>query len=137
MSLRKIVAKQLAKRVRKRLNSWAENPIETQQRVFEQLIKKAKHTVFGKDHRFDQIQNQKDFINRVPIADYEDLSPYIDRVVSGEADVLWPGKPLYFAKTSGTTSANKALSIATGIRKASAREKGLILSESLFIYFFN
>ena len=123
MSLRKIVAKQLAKRVRKRLNSWAENPIETQQRVFEQLIKKAKHTVFGKDHRFDQIQNQKDFINRVPIADYEDLSPYIDRVVSGEADVLWPGKPLYFAKTSGTTSGIKYIpltkeSMPTHIRAA-------------------
>ena len=107
MSLRKIVAKQLARRARKRVNKWAENPIETQQRVFEQLIQKAKHTDFGKDHGFDQIQNHKDFIKRVPIADYEGLRPYVDRVVAGEADVLWPGKPLYFAKTSGTTSGAK------------------------------
>ncbi|MGB1185776.1 MAG: GH3 family domain-containing protein, partial [Flavobacteriaceae bacterium] len=107
MSLRKIVAKQLARRARKRINKWAENPIETQQRVFEQLIQKAKHTDFGKAHGFDQIQNHKDFIKRVPIADYEGLRPYVDRVVAGEADVLWPGKPLYFAKTSGTTSGTK------------------------------
>jgi hypothetical protein len=123
MSLRKIVAKQLARRVRKRINSWAENPIETQKRVFEHLIKKAKNTVFGKDHCFDQIQNHKDFISKVPIVDYEDLRPYIDRVVSGEADVLWPGKPLYFAKTSGTTSGIKYIpltkeSMPTHIRAA-------------------
>ena len=107
MSLRKIVAKQLARRARKRINKWAENPIETQQRVFEQLIQKAKHTDFGKAHGFDQIQNHKDFIKLVPIADYEGLRPYVDRVVAGEADVLWPGKPLYFAKTSGTTLGTK------------------------------
>ena len=107
MSLRKIVAKKLARRARKRINRWATNPIETQQRVLEQLIQKAKHTTFGKDHDFDQIQTHKDFIQRVPIADYEGLRPYVDRVVAGEADVLWPGKPLYFAKTSGTTSGIK------------------------------
>lgn len=107
MSLRKIVAKQLARRARKRINRWATNPIETQQRVLEQLIQKAKHTAFGKDHGFDQIQTHKDFIQRVPIADYEGLRSYVDRVVAGEADVLWPGKPLYFAKTSGTTSGIK------------------------------
>ena len=107
MSLRKIVAKQLARRARKRINNWVANPIETQQRVFEQLIQKVKHTAFGKDHDFDQIQTHKDFIKRVPIVDYEGLRPYVDRVVAGEADVLWPGKPLYFAKTSGTTSGTK------------------------------
>jgi phenylacetate-coenzyme A ligase PaaK-like adenylate-forming protein len=107
MSLRKIVAKQLARRARKRINNWAANPIETQQRVFNQLIKKAKQTAFGKDHSFDQIKNHKDFIKRVPITDYEGLRTYVDRVVAGESDVLWPGKPLYFAKTSGTTSGTK------------------------------
>ena len=88
MSLRKIVAKQLARRARKRINNWAANPIETQQRVFEQLIQKAKHTAFGKDHSFDQILNHKDYIKRVPIVDYEGLRSYVDRVVAGEADVL-------------------------------------------------
>ena len=107
MSLRKILAKQLAKRARKSINNWASNPIETQKRVFEQLIQKAKLTAFGKDHSFDQIYNHEDFIKRVPFTDYEGLRPYVDRVVAGERDVLWPAKPLYFAKTSGTTSGIK------------------------------
>ena len=107
MSLRKVIAKQLARRARKRINNWASNPIETQQRVFKQLIQKAKHTAFGKDHGFDKIKTHKDFIKRVPVADYEGLRAYLDRVVAGETNVLWPGKPLYFAKTSGTTSGTK------------------------------
>ena len=107
MLLRKLIAKQLAKRARKKINQWSSKPIDTQQKVLKQLIEKAKHTAFGKDHNFDQIQSQKDFIKQVPIADYEGLRPYVDRVVEGETDVLWPGKPLYFAKTSGTTSGMK------------------------------
>ena len=107
MSLRKIVAKQLARRARKTINKWAENPIETQQQVLKQLVQTAKRTDFGKDHGFDSIQTHKDFIERVPIVDYEGLRPYVDRVVAGQADVLWPGKPIYFAKTSGTTSGTK------------------------------
>ena len=107
MSLRKLIAKQLAKRARKKINQWSSKPIATQQKVLKQLIEKAKHTAFGKDHNFDKIQSHKDFIKEVPVADYEGLRPYVDRVVEGETDVLWPGKPLYFAKTSGTTSGMK------------------------------
>ena len=113
MSLRKVIAKQLARRARKRINNWASNPIETQQRVFKQLIQKAKHTAFGKDHGFDKIKTHKDFIKRVPVADYEGLRAYLDRVVAGETNVLWPGKPLYFAKTSGTTSGTKYIPLTT------------------------
>ena len=107
MSLRKIVAKHLARRARKRINNWAENPFETQQKVLNQLVQTAKFTDFGKDHGFDSIQTHKDFIEHVPIVDYEGLRPYIDRTVAGQADILWPGKPIYFAKTSGTTSGIK------------------------------
>ncbi len=107
MSLRKLIAKQLAKRARKKINQWSSKPIETQQKVLKQLIEKAKDTAFGKDHNFHQIQSHKDFLKQVPVVDYEDLRPYINRVVEGETDVLWPGKPLYFAKTSGTTSGMK------------------------------
>ena len=77
MSLRKIVAKQLAIRAQKKINKWAENPIETQQQVLKQLLQTAKHTAFGKDHGFDSIQTHKDFIEHVPIVDYEGLRPYI------------------------------------------------------------
>ena len=107
MSLKKVIAKQLAKRVRKKIDRWSANPIETQKRVLKELLDEAKNTEFGKDHHFSKIQNHKDFIAQIPISDYEGLRSYVDRVVEGEKDILWPGKPRYFAKTSGTTSGTK------------------------------
>ena len=89
------------------MNKWVNNPIETQEKVFRTLIATAAETSFGKDHRFHEIKSTADFASRVPIRDYEALKPYVERVVAGEEDVLWPGKPLYFAKTSGTTSGAK------------------------------
>ena len=86
---------------------WIKNPVLTQKRVFNNLMRQAKNTTFGKDHDFKNIITPIDFANRVPIRDYEALKPYFDRVVNGEANVLWKGKPLYFAKTSGTTSGAK------------------------------
>ncbi len=102
---------------------WSSHPIETQEAVFEELIDAAKGTQFGKDHKFAEIQSHADFVERVPIRDYEDLRPYIDKVVAGNEDILWPGKPLYFAKTSGTTSGSKYIpltkaSMPTHIRAA-------------------
>ncbi|MFY7937318.1 MAG: GH3 family domain-containing protein, partial [Flavobacterium sp.] len=67
----------------------------------------AKKTQFGKEHNFSTIKTFEDFAKQVPVRDYEDLKPYVDKVVAGESDVLWKGKPLYFAKTSGTTSGAK------------------------------
>ena len=107
MSLKSFLAKILAKRTVKKQTSWANDPHRTQQKVFDELIQKAQGTAFGKDHDFAGIRDHADFISRVPIRDYEGLRTYVDRTVSGEADVLWPGKPLYFAKTSGTTSGSK------------------------------
>ncbi|WP_310994292.1 GH3 auxin-responsive promoter family protein [Aequorivita marina] len=107
MSLKSIAAKIYAKIVVLRIKKWAKNPVETQQRVFSELITEAKDTAFGKDHDFANINSFHDFAARVPIRDYEALKPYVERVVAGEEDILWPGKPLYFAKTSGTTSGAK------------------------------
>jgi hypothetical protein len=107
MSLKTIAAKIFADYIYKKTKRWANNPIETQQRVFDDLIQKAKKTQFGKDHNFDAISSYKDFAKQVPIRDYEGLRNYVDRVVQGEENILWPGKPLYFAKTSGTTSGAK------------------------------
>lgn len=86
---------------------WASNPVESQNEVFKNLIASAKNTQFGTDHNFSSIEIYADFIKNIPIRDYEDLKPYIKKVVNGEPDILWPGKPLYFAKTSGTTSGAK------------------------------
>ena len=107
MSIKTIAAKAFAKIIYKKTQSWAKNPIETQQKVFKDLIRQAATTQFGIDHNFNSIQTFDHFTKAVPIRDYEGLKPYIDRVVHGEANVLWKGKPLYFAKTSGTTSGAK------------------------------
>ena len=107
MSIKSIAAKLFAQKIYKKTQLWANNPIATQKKVLQKLIKEAKQTQFGIDHHFDQIKNEKDFANQVPVRDYEALKPYVDRVVQGEANVLWKGKPLYFAKTSGTTSGAK------------------------------
>ncbi|MGO3182978.1 MAG: GH3 auxin-responsive promoter family protein [Aequorivita sp.] len=107
MTLKSVSAKVFAKIVILRIRKWAKKPVETQQKVFDNLISDAKNTAFGKDHDFKNIKSFQDFSKRVPIRDYEELKPYVERVVAGEENVLWPDKPLYFAKTSGTTSGAK------------------------------
>ena len=107
MSIKAIAAKLFAKKIVRKTQEWAQNPIATQEAVFKKLIKEAQSTQFGKDHYFEQIQSHTDFVQNVPIRDYEGLKSYVDRVVNGEENVLWKGKPLYFAKTSGTTSGAK------------------------------
>lgn len=111
MSIKQRIAKQWAKRIVKTTKKWADNPIKTQQKVLMDLIKTAKNTAFGRDHDFKSINNYDAFQSRVPVNDYEGLRPYVDRMVAGEADVLWQGKPLYFSKTSGTTSGVKYIPI--------------------------
>jgi phenylacetate-coenzyme A ligase PaaK-like adenylate-forming protein len=107
MSLKAIVAKIFAKKIHYQTQKWATNPIETQQKVFAYLMRQAKKTQFGTDHNFEKIKTFEDFVKQVPIRDYEQLKPYVDKVVNGEENILWKGKPLYFAKTSGTTSGAK------------------------------
>ncbi|NVK53595.1 MAG: GH3 auxin-responsive promoter family protein [Flavobacteriaceae bacterium] len=111
MSLKTTLAIPFAKQIRKKVYKWANNPIKTQDKVFRKLISKAKNTAFGKDHDFTSITTYNDFKERVKVNDYEGLKPYVDRVVAGEKDVLWKGKPIYFAKTSGTTSGAKYIPI--------------------------
>jgi hypothetical protein len=107
MSIKAFAAKILAKKVYTQTQKWANNPLETQQKVFANLIRQAENTQFGKDHHFSNINSFEDFSKQVPVRDYEQLKSYIDKVVAGESDILWKGKPLYFAKTSGTTSGAK------------------------------
>ncbi|TVZ21595.1 GH3 auxin-responsive promoter [Dokdonia sp. Hel_I_63] len=107
MSIKSFGAKIFASYIQRSIKKWADNPIETQNKVFKSLIDAAQYTTFGNDHRFDTIKSHADFVKQVPIRDYEDLRYYVDKMVAGEPDILWPGKPLYFAKTSGTTSGVK------------------------------
>jgi hypothetical protein len=107
MSLKTFFASIFAKKIYKQTQIWANNPIETQQKIFQDLLRQAQNTQFGKDHHFSEIKTFNDFANKVPIRDYEALKPYVDKVVKGQENVLWTGKPIYFAKTSGTTSGAK------------------------------
>jgi phenylacetate-coenzyme A ligase PaaK-like adenylate-forming protein len=111
MSIKSFFAIPFAKIATKKVYKWANKPHKTQKKVFKNLIAKGRKTTFGKDHNFAEIATYEDFKKQVKVTDYEGLRKYADRVVAGESDVLWPGKPLYFAKTSGTTSGAKYIPI--------------------------
>ncbi len=111
MGVRSIFSKPLARWVVERQQTWMYQPAQTQQRWFEQLVGAGRKTTFGRDHHLHDVQSIADFRQAVPIHDYEGLKPYVERVLAGEPDVLWPGKPLYLAKTSGTTSGVKYIPI--------------------------
>ena len=109
--MKALAAKVFASYINKKNKKWINHPIASQKKVFKDLIKKGSKTAFGTDHDFGSIKSFADFFQRVPINDYEALRPYVDRMVAGEKNILWPGKPLYFAKTSGTTSGAKYIPI--------------------------
>ena len=85
--------------------------VTDQQAIFQQLIKTASKTEFGKEHHFNSIKTHEDFVKQVPVRDYEAFKPYIERIKEGKHNVLWKGVPIYFAKTSGTTSGVKYIPI--------------------------
>lgn len=89
----------------------ARRALEHQEKTFSDLLWQARNTEFGKTHGFADINNYNEFKNRVPVRDYEQLKPWFDRMVAGEENIFWPGKPLYLAKTSGTTSGVKYIPI--------------------------
>ena len=131
MGLKGIGSKLYAGIVHRKLKRWSAKPVETQDAVFRQLVNKAKITWFGIDHGFDLIDNYEHFKTLVPLRDYEGLKPYVDLITEkGMKDVLWPGLPKYFAKTSGTTSGTKYIPIT----KASTKYHFKSASEAFFNY---
>lgn len=111
MGIRSVLSRPLARWVVERQHQWMHRPDEVQQDWFRQLVTGGQHTVFGRDHRLADVQTIDEFRQAVPIRDYEGLKPYIEQVLTGQPDVLWKGKPLYLAKTSGTTSGVKYIPI--------------------------
>ena len=111
MFFKEKLAKMLAFFVYIKTKSWSKKPTLTQKKVFKYLIKKAEKTQFGINHNFKNISTFESFAKNVPIRTYEEIKPYIERIKNGEKNILWPGKPLYFAKTSGTTSGVKYIPI--------------------------
>jgi hypothetical protein len=111
MGIRSALSRPLAAYVVQRQKQWSLAPEKTQDRVFQRLIAGAKNTQFGQDHAFAQVDHYEQFKRLVPVRDYEGLKPYVDQILTGKSDVLWPGKPAYLAKTSGTTSGVKYIPI--------------------------
>lgn len=111
MGFRSSLSKPLARYIANQQQGWMYNAPAAQDNWRQRLIGQAKHTVFGREHFFKDIYSYEDFKQAVPVRDYEDLKGYIQQVIDGQDDVLWPAKPIYFAKTSGTTSGTKYIPI--------------------------
>lgn len=113
MGFKSALVRPFAELATRRIDRWAANAVSSQEFVFQQLLKGGRQTAFGREHGFDSIRTYEDFKNAVPIRDYEQLKPWVERIKAGERDVLWPGRPRYFAKTSGTTSGAKYIPLST------------------------
>jgi len=111
MNLKSLLAKPFAQYIHKQIRRNSSNALSDQEAILKQLLKVGRGTVFGKDHRLEAVNTYEDFHQAIPIRDYELLKPYITQVKEGKENVLWKGKPIYFAKTSGTTSGVKYIPI--------------------------
>lgn len=107
MGLKAAAAKLLAKKEMKRVQKWASDPVATQQSTFQDLIRTLHNCAFGQEHGITKDLEMHDWKSKVPLRDYEDLRPWVERIQKGENNVLWKGRPKYFCKTSGTTSGTK------------------------------
>lgn len=105
--MKKYLAAAFARNRIRKSDRAVNDPIAAQERLLSFLVRKARRTEFGRMHGFEAIRDYRDFKSRVPLCTYEDLRPFVERIAQGERDVLWPGRPAYFAKTSGTTSGTK------------------------------
>lgn len=111
MGWKSTVIRPYAAHLSRQIKKWKGTAVADQKATLIRLMRKASQTAFGSDHGFSEIKSHQDFIERVPVRDYEQLRTYVDRMVDGQPDILWPGKPKYYAKTSGTTSGVKYIPI--------------------------
>ncbi|MBC7868027.1 MAG: GH3 auxin-responsive promoter family protein, partial [Gloeobacteraceae cyanobacterium ES-bin-316] len=111
MKIKSLLAKPFANYIYKQIRKGMTTAVADQQQLLSQLVKTGAKTEFGKDHRFTEIKTHADYIELVPIRDYEAFKPYIEKIKAGKHNILWKGVPIYFAKTSGTTSGVKYIPI--------------------------
>ncbi len=107
MSFKTFIVKAAANFITKKKQKEANKAVQYQEKIMEELVKVGKTTAYGKDHGFEKIKDYESFKQQVPIIDYEAMRPYIERINQGESNILWKGRPKYYAKTSGTTSGAK------------------------------
>ena len=111
MNIKSLLARPFAGYIHSKIKKGMETAVQDQEAIFKELIKVGRKTEFGKDHQFDAVNNYEEFKQAVPIRDYEEFKPYIQKIKDGKHNVLWKGRPIYFAKTSGTTSGVKYIPI--------------------------
>ncbi len=113
MGIKSGILKLFADRTHRQIKEWSRTAVNDQLNIMVQLLRKGRFTAIGRDLYFSSIRHYDDFKQHVPIGDYEYQKHYFDRIIAGESDVLWPGRPKYFAKTSGTTSGVKYIPLTT------------------------
>ncbi len=111
VTLRSAIARPLARWTTRAVLQRAMDPVVTQLNVLRKLVRRGGNTAFGRDHRLHEVHDHISLAQAIPLCDYEGFTPYIERIIAGEQDVLWPGRPLYLCKTSGTTSGAKYIPI--------------------------
>lgn len=111
MGIRTALIRSFARRIARQIEQWSKEGPSLQRRLLRRLLATGAKTSFGHTHGLSAKMDYAAFRQNVPIRDYEKLRPWIDRIIAGERDVLWPGRPRYLAKTSGTTSGVKYIPI--------------------------
>jgi len=111
MKFKSYLAKPFALYIYKQIKKSMLTAVADQNSIFNNLVKTGMKTEFGKEHNFEKIKTYEDFVNNVPIREYEDFKVYIEKLKQGKQNILWKGFPIYFAKTSGTTSGIKYIPI--------------------------
>jgi hypothetical protein len=111
LKIKSLLAKPFASYIYKHVQKGMATAVEDQEAILKMLLKTGRNTQFGKDAGLDKVTTYEEFKQAVPIRDYEQIRPYIDQIKEGKHNILWKGKPLYFAKTSGTTSGTKYIPI--------------------------
>ena len=111
MKIKSFLARPFASYIHKGIRKGMTTAVSDQENILKSLIKVGRITDFGKDAGFDKVNTYEEFRQAVTIRDYEQLRFYIDKIKGGRHNVLWKGKPIYFAKTSGTTSGTKYIPI--------------------------
>lgn len=111
MKIKSFLAKPFASIVQRSIRKGMATALDDQDAILKSQLKTGRDTLFGKDHNIKDVANYQQFKQAVPIRDYEALKPYVDKIKEGKHNVLWKGKPIYLAKTSGTTSGVKYIPI--------------------------
>ncbi len=111
MKIKSFLAKPFASIIYNRIQKNMGTALSDQESIFKELMKVGSKTSFGSEHKLKDVKNHQDYHQAVPIRDYEQYKIYIDQIKEGKHNVIWKGRPIYFAKTSGTTSGVKYIPI--------------------------